>query len=409
MRKRYVVDLFAGCGGLSLGLERSGFTPSYVNELNRDALETYLVNREGRNPLLREKYNSNDIKQLASRRDRLERVSEDMMADYGIPRGELDLVVGGPPCQGFSVIGHRRSFDVQKKELPYNYLYRDMVKVIRHMRPKCFLFENVGGLLSGRWSKKGENGEIWRDVLKRFKALDYTVRWDLVYSKEYGVPQNRPRVMMVGLRDDMSFDEVEDAPAGGLLPGRPDIEPPGPAELLGDLVDPNYLGKKSTDTYLKDPRTPVQEALRDGLERGDPLTEHEYAIHSREMREKFTYMIKNHGRIQKKYQTRKFYQKVLPRRWGEAGPNITIASNPVDFIHYLQPRHLTVREYARFQMFPDTYRFVGKRHTGGRRRAGDPDKGIWDREVPKYTQIGNAVPVRLAEQVGRHLRRILRQ
>lgn len=406
-RQRYFVDLFAGCGGLSLGLEYSGFTPSYVNELNEDALETYLINRDHTNPLLRKKYHSNDIKQLAVKKDGLKKMSTNMMADYGISKGDLDLVTGGPPCQGFSIIGHRRSFSVQKKDLPYNYLYRDMVKIIKHLKPKCFLFENVGGLLSGKWSKNGSNGEIWSDVRKRFDTLNYNIRWALVHSKMYGVPQNRPRVMMIGLRDDIPFDEKEDSPAGGLLPDALKTSPPNPIELLSDLVDPDYLGKKSTDVYVKDPRTPIQKKLRCGLKKGDLLTDHEYGNHSSRIISKFTYMLKHDGKIPKKYQTKKFYQRVLPRKWGSTGPNITIASNPVDFVHYLQPRHLTVREYARFQMFPDTYMFVGKRHTGGRRRAGDPDKGIWSREVPKYTQIGNAVPVRLAKVVGSHLRKVI--
>jgi DNA (cytosine-5)-methyltransferase 1 len=80
---------------------------------------------------------------------------------------------------------------------------------------------------------------------------------------------------------------------------------------------------------------------------------------------------------------------------------------PDDYVHYSQPRILTVREWARLQLFPDWYRFTGKRTTGGLRRAGNPREGIFDREVPKYTQIGNAVPVELAERVGLHLKQVL--
>ncbi|QNP47047.1 DNA cytosine methyltransferase [Sphingomonas sediminicola] len=86
---------------------------------------------------------------------------------------------------------------------------------------------------------------------------------------------------------------------------------------------------------------------------------------------------------------------------------MTATSLPDDYVHYAQPRSLTVREWARLQTFPDWYRFEGKRTTGGLRRAGNPREGNFDREVPKYTQIGNAVPVRLAERVGEHFRRIL--
>ena len=406
MKKRYFVDLFAGCGGLSAGLESEGFIPAYVNEINPDALNTYLSNRERVNPLLGERHHSNDIKQLTQGRGALARLSDDLNADYGIPKDELDLVVGGPPCQGFSVIGHRRSFKVTKRQLPYNYLYVDMVRVIGTLRPKAFLFENVGGLLSSRWNEAGSNGEVWQDVLTSFRTLKYKIRWALIHAKSYGVPQNRPRVIMVGLRDDMAFDGDGTKTADGMLP-EPADQCPHPKELLDDLVDPDYRSKKSTDCYLNDPKTAIQRKLRNGLRKGDRLTDQEYANHTADMVDKFTYMIRHGGKIPKKYQTKKFYQKVIPEEWSGGGPNLTLSSNPVDYIHYLQPRILTVREYARFQMFPDTYVFTGKRHTGGRRRAGDPDKGIWDREVPKYTQIGNAVPVGLAERLGAHFQKLL--
>ena len=380
--------------------------PAYVNELNNDALNTYLINRDGMNPLLREKYHSNDIKQLTQKRGALSKLRKGMDEDYGISGDELDLVVGGPPCQGFSVIGHRRSFKVLKRQLPYNHLYKDMVKAIQYLKPKAFLFENVGGLLSGRWDDTGRNGEIWDDVKKSFGTLRYSIQWELIHAKMYGVPQNRPRIIMIGLREDMSYDEDESKPARGFLPA-PTDDYPHPSDLLGDLVDPDYLGKKSTDTYLIQARTRIQRKLRDGLRKGDTLAEQEYPNHAPYMIEKFSHMIKHGGEIPEKYRTKKFYQRVIPEKWNGSGPNLTIASNPLDYVHYLQPRILTVRECARFQMFPDTYKFTGKRHTGGRRRAGDPDKGIWDREVPKYTQIGNAVPVRLAERIGRHLTHLI--
>ncbi|WP_299374353.1 DNA cytosine methyltransferase, partial [uncultured Kiloniella sp.] len=93
--------------------------------------------------------------------------------------------------------------------------------------------------------------------------------------------------------------------------------------------------------------------------------------------------------------------------WGNKEPNMTATSLPDDYVHYSQPRILTVREWARLQLFPDWYRFAGKRTTGGIRRAGNPLEGNFNREVPKYTQIGNAVPVGLAQKVGEHFRGIL--
>ena len=117
---------------------------------------------------------------------------------------------------------------------------------------------------------------------------------------------------------------------------------------------------------------------------------------------------KNLKKIQnkQKYQS-KFSQRPLPERWDENGPNITITGGTEDLIHFSQPRTLTVREWARLQGFPDWYQFAGSRTTGGRRRAGDPEKGDWTRDLPKYTQIGNAVPVKLASFLGMHLKELI--
>ena len=118
-------------------------------------------------------------------------------------------------------------------------------------------------------------------------------------------------------------------------------------------------------------------------------------------------MLDYEGAIPIEMQTKKFAQRVIPRAWPSGGPNITATSLPDDYVHFSQPRVPTVREWARIQTFPDWYEFAGKRTTGGRRRAGDPSIGDWTREVPKYTQIGNAVPVLLGQAVGIHLMKIL--
>ena len=146
---KYFVDLFAGCGGLSLGLEQAGFVPAYVNELDKDAMESYLINRE-EFPLLREKYSSNDIQQI-TKNGELEKLQSGFEEDYGIKRGELALVVGGPPCQGYSAIGIRRNHPVDRKKIPSNYLFKHMIKVINSLQPRAFLFENVMGLMTARW------------------------------------------------------------------------------------------------------------------------------------------------------------------------------------------------------------------------------------------------------------------
>ncbi|MFZ4611843.1 MAG: DNA cytosine methyltransferase, partial [Gemmataceae bacterium] len=141
--------------------------------------------------------------------------------------------------------------------------------------------------------------------------------------------------------------------------------------------------------------------------KGDPLLDHVYSSHSEHIVKKFAHMIKNDGEIPNDFKTKKFAQRVLPETWDKKGPNITVTSLADDYVHYSQPRSLTVREWARIQGFPDWYLFKGPRTTGGRRRAGDPSIDNWDREVPKYTQIGNAVPVELGRKLGLHFIKIL--
>lgn len=440
-----MVDLFAGCGGLSLGFENAGFTPVFVNELNSDAIQSYLANRHhslgglkfADNPDLR----LNDAQELQGKR--LEQLHSDLAA---IPEldlhfdaatslragggSNLDIVTGGPPCQGFSGIGHRRSYGVDKKNLPSNHLYGRMAEIIRSLRPRTFLFENVRGLLNSKWEKEG-NDLIWPDVLAEFRNIDgYDVRWKLVHSRDYGVPQNRPRVLLIGIRKDISAGnslldlkaDPEDAVQCGFLPAPAPHEYPHLIDLLSDLVDPNVSvalrqqkfmpGTFETKKYPRLPQSPIQGRLRTppphwkaGKVIG--LTEQEYSKHKPLVVDKFDAMHASGGTIPEEFRTKKFAQRLLPERWTRLGPTITATSLPDDYVHFSQPRILTVREWARLQLFPDWYEFKGKRTTGGIRRAGNPLLGIFDREVPKYTQIGNAVPVELAERVAKHLREVI--
>lgn len=410
-----LVDLFAGCGGLGLGLERAGFETVFVNELHRDAMDTYLLNRQSSDLKARDNH-AFDIMEITQTPGQLEALAARLRREHG----DVDLVAGGPPCQGYSGIGHRRSFVLAKEEIPSNHLYRDMAKFVQAVQPKAFLFENVRGLLNARWTPAGEKGEIWAEVRQTFadvtikrgrKTLHYEIGWALVSAKDYGVPQNRPRVLMVGFRSDIAPSKRVGLVADGYLPevegGAPDL-----IDLLGDLDDPKWTPGGSTLTYLAEPQTEIQELLRTTVEGkllgyGDALTEQQYGKHADRVIAKFQYMLDNNGQIPLEMQTKKFAQRVMPAHWGPGGPNITATSLADDYVHFARPRVPTVREWARLQMFPDSYQFAGKRTTGGRRRAGDPSTGDWTREVPKYTQIGNAVPVALAEAVGAHISTLL--
>jgi len=435
--RRPMIDLFAGCGGLSLGFEHAKFTPIFVNELNHDARATYLANRPhtvGRRPFNEQsELHSSDVnavndETLAKLETYLR--SEGVDIQFG-ESGNVDVLAGGPPCQGYSGIGHRRSYAVDKADIPSNRLYEKMAHIIEVVRPRIFLFENVKGLLSSRWTAEGMPGDIWKDVYGRFQRLGrecgYVVRWKLVHAKDYGVPQNRPRVLIVGFREDLVARlgsalklgaHQEDAVKCGMLPPYGDHVAPHLEELLGDLVEKEIAKRLRKQDFLEDFATKAypsqakgywQNYFRpDGLDGVlQPLTEHEYSRHSAKVVQKFDAMHANGGEIPPEFRTKKFAQRVLPKRWGNTGPTITACSLADDYVHFSQPRSLTVREWARLQTFPDTYAFKGKRTTGGLRRAGNPREGNFDREVPKYTQIGNAVPVKLAEAVAKHFDKLL--
>jgi DNA (cytosine-5)-methyltransferase 1 len=410
------IDLFAGAGGLSLGLEQSGFKPLFVNELNEDAMETYLMNRRLKYDYLDEKdFHEYDIKKILEN-GYLDNLIGKIKSIHGVDcrKGELDLIVGGPPCQGFSNIGHRRSYAVSRDRLPSNFLFQDMIHIIDKLQPKIFLFENVRGL-KNTYLTKNSKMNAYNQIFQEFNDLEnYHVETDMIYGKDYGAPQNRPRIFIIGMRKDLNIEskQISNLKANGFLPD-PTNNYPHLKELLDDLIDVNYKNGGETIRYPTPALSKYQKLMRidpkSGVtfRKGGILTEHKYTNHSPKIIKKFEYMIKHSGSIKDSEKTKKFAQRLLPVKWDKEGPNITITSLPDDFVHYKQARILTVREWARLQMFPDWYQFSGKRTTGGIRRAGNPTKNIFFRELPKYTQIGNAVPICVAENIGNHFSKIL--
>ena len=421
-----VVDLFAGCGGLSLGLELVGFEPILVAELSKSARDTYVENR----PDLDRARVVSDVRALGRLdKKRLRKLAQ--LEQHQHPT----IVSGGPPCQGFSGIGHRRTHsDVEKHEIVSNHLYRDMVQVISKLEPDTFLFENVRGLLSARWNRDKPD-KVWDTIRQHFISKlgkKYTIAFEVVHGYQFGVPQNRPRVLMIGVHSrnwpglklnaltvaDLrgSFERGEArAFSSGLLPAPFDWKGfvPHPADLLGDLVDPlweercSVEGKRVCPTYPSAATTPWQRAMRNDANIEEKLTEHQFSKHSEPVMRRFVAAQQSpDGKAPKGLRTKKFAQRALPRLW-RSPPHITVASLPDDYVHYESARSLTVRECARLQGFPDWYVFKGPRTTGGHRRAGDVRSGDSVRETPMYTQIGNAVPVPLAAALGWHIRRLL--
>ena len=181
--------------------------------------------------------------------------------------------------------------------------------------------------------------------------------------------------------------------------------------MLSDLDTKHWNPR--TKLHRKKPSSEFQKLMRRELSgdyRNQSLTDHEFSNHNPETVKKFQFLIDNPEAkmedLPAKMRTKKFSQKALPARW-EDKPTITATSLPDDYVHYANPRSFSVREWARIQTFPDHHVFCGKRTTGGPRRAGIPSEGLWDREVPKYTQIGNAVPPLLGKEIGERIRQII--
>ena len=174
MRQPTSIDLFAGCGGLARGLEWAGFDCLAFNELNKDAADSFAANFPNAMRF------DGDLRTALSNK-----VIKAKLAPLIEARGGLDLLTGGPPCQGYSGIGHRRTHAMNKHEIPTNHLYLEMVRVIRALKPRAFLFENVEGILSSMWyDYSAEKRQIkgWIDDPKQV-----TARYIRSYSSRYSI------------------------------------------------------------------------------------------------------------------------------------------------------------------------------------------------------------------------------
>ena len=266
----------------------------------------------------------------------------------GIVR-ELRLIsfVADHPCQGYSGIGHRRTFAVDKEDIPSNHLFKKMIEVIRILKPKLFLFENVKGIMSGRWNPEGEKakfGGMFQAEFKKLSALGYHVPAGVLVSAAR-LWSSRKTDHAYFLRIPREVNPIHSELSDGLLPlGRetaPHLE-----DILGDLVDPSFEpGMRETVKYPRPGRGEqmwFRKAKAPEKKMTSTVTFHEYSLHSSDVTEKFAAMLANDGEIPARFQTKKFAQRVLPRRWdldGRPGrPNITVTSLADDYVHYSQPR-----------------------------------------------------------------------
>lgn len=407
LTKNTYIDLFAGCGGLSLGLYNSGkWKGKFAIEKSPDAFATLKYN-------LIDKNNHFDWPSwLTQTNHDINEIIKNYPEELKNLRGKIDLVAGGPPCQGFSTAGKRIENDSRNK------LIKSYIKFIRHVQPKVIFFENVKGFTQ-KFDKNKIKGKVYSEYVK--SALEYTpknktylgynVEGRLIDFSEYGIPQKRTRFILVGIRKDI-FEKTTSMNFFGHLKkerkkflinkgiGITNSLEDAISDLLGINETTSPDTKSFKTSFYNKPKSDYQKLLKGTYKEKVPNS-HRFAKHNISTIEKFKYILKNADKnktlsddIKEKFNLRK--RTIIPL--SGTTPTPTITTLPDDYIHYCEPRIFTVREYARIQSFNDWYEFKGKYTTGGKNRT---------KEVPRYSQIGNAIPPLFAEQSGLVLNYIL--
>jgi DNA (cytosine-5)-methyltransferase 1 len=396
------IDLFAGCGGLSLGLHNAGWKGLFAIEKNIDAYSTLqfnLINQKNHfewpNWLPKEALEINEV---------LSNYEEQLIS----LRGNVDLVAGGPPCQGFSMAGRRREEDSR------NQLVNSYIKFIQLVKPKLILFENVKGFTL-EFKKNKDKGKEYSSVVEEaLQEAGYFVKGKLVNFGEYGVPQKRTRFILIGIRCDIpnasikraeEFFELLEKNRYDFLEKRNLTVGTNLKDAISDLLRGNGEVQSLDSPSFKagiysNPDSNYQLLMRQGAKEKDPDS-HRFAKHRDETIKKFEEFLQTERKnkdVGKATRERHSIKKhtIIPLDGDAKSPTITTL--PDDYIHYSEPRILTVREYARIQSFPDWYKFQGKYTTGGKVRT---------QEVPRYSQIGNAIPPLFGEQAGVILNKIV--
>ncbi|MEM6320003.1 MAG: DNA cytosine methyltransferase [Bacteroidota bacterium] len=367
-----LIDTFAGCGGLSLGLKRVGFQPVLINEIEAKFLESYYFNHD----ISIENYYCDDIKNLID--------DEDIHKKYF---KNIDLVVGGPPCQGFSMANRQRIIDD-----PRNELYRYFLRTLKLVHPKFFVMENVKGMMN----KADEIKENFKAIL----GSDYTFGITLLNAKDFGIPQNRERVFFIGSRMEIDAQKIiEDIlrekktakkfKLKDAIANLPALQPKRIKNTKGLENDeigykfrkvkmrPNSYSKfvneganyeycfNHTNRYNNDRDIEIFARLPQGANSLHPS-----------IADIMPYKSRNHV----------FKDKYFKLNENEVSKTITshMKFDCNMYIHPNQPRGLSPREAARIQSFPDDFLFMSSNNN-------------W------YAQIGNAVPVKLAQIIGKHI------
>lgn len=373
------MDLFSGAGGFSLGFEKAGFESVGGIDIHPDPLTTYLENRRTNNPNL--KVLKANIQNLSKKR-----IFKELNLDKD---KSLDVIIGGPPCQGFSLRGNRKRTD------PRNDLINDFICLVAKIQPEIFVIENVPGLASN------EGNDYLNKIVEKIQNLSYNLGIDLLYAPDYGVPQNRTRLFIIASRTNrrIYFPQKRNAT------NEPFLDEINQKNCLLERLEHQFLKNSEYITtkealsdiaiekvqteecpYKRQPISNYQKIMRENCEW---IYNHRTTRHRPESIEQFKYL-KPGGSIKDIPINIRNKRFTLMRMHPEKISG-TLTSCNEDFLHYKLNRIITIREMARLQSYPDSYIFHGTRTTGGdtRRHA-----------CCQVQQVANSVPPLLAEVVG---------
>ena len=396
-KKFTFIDLFAGCGGLSEGFYKEGFKSLTHVEIDKHACKTL------RTRMSHYGYPENEIS-VIEEDIKSENIIE--LIENETKSKEVDLVIGGPPCQSFSTLGRAKDGNGMSDD-PRNYLFESYEKVLDHFKPKLFVFENVTGLLTAKLGK----GKTIDLILKRL-GQNYNLIKDpnemVLNSVEYGVPQIRKRVILIGVRKDINMKPKEvynNIIKTHYVPGANDTEKKGKLkfvsvkEAIGDLPEIKPGEGLKLTTHKIENWNPFLKRIRD--KKANSIQDHVSRTHNETDRLRYKEMSKNKWTfkelLEKKpslnhIKQRVFNNSYVVQFWDK--PSRTIIAHLYkdgnQFIHpdHKQERTLTPREAARLQSFPDNFVFEGSR-------------------TQQYKQIGNAVPPLMAEAIAKSIKTTL--
>jgi DNA (cytosine-5)-methyltransferase 1 len=344
-KKNKVIDLFCGCGGLSQGFIEAGYDVVLGIDHWKDAIETFNYNHKNSKGIVDDLLNLNP---------------EEIKVKYS--NGKVDLIIGGPPCQGFSIAG-KRIIDDER-----NQLYKSFLRFVDYFKPKGFVMENVPNILS-----MGD-GVIKRQIIEDFEKIGYNISYDKLLASDFGVPQNRRRAFFVGLLQEAKFGFPRPKDESIMVTS---------SEAISDL--PEY-GLEEGSEYSLSPQSDFQKEMRNG---NKVIYNHQITEHKEKTLEIIA-MVPDGGNYKdlpkELHETRKV--NIAWTRLNSKKPSFTIDTGHRHHFHYKFNRVPTVRESARIQSFQDDFIFCGSK-------------------TSQYKQVGNAVPPLLAKELALELKKYL--